>query len=280
MSLNVLPIAVLCNAVVESHPDNALSDLRLDDPFPALVDFCDNLDLESMSKKDHSHTPWLVLIYKHLQQWKASVRLQYWFALCNAVWWQSLSLQYLLVDLIFHLFLQHGGMLPKNYKEKNQFKDLLRAGTVTTVSSKGSKTCCSHLLWLIPVKIYVRELCSKLFLKNPEESSWCVMYLFARSAEKRGWRTRGWGELWWGHRQHQHCAHTVHGHCSSSVTSCLLAVLLYKLVCQSKIQHVPVWQWCFWMIVCVCVDTESHPSTIWWRTLQGCILRCKYAAHD
>ena len=60
-------------AVVESHPDNAISDLRLDEPFPALTQFCDSLDLSTMNKKEHSHTPWLVIVYKYLQQWKATV---------------------------------------------------------------------------------------------------------------------------------------------------------------------------------------------------------------
>ena len=40
-----------CIVVVESHPDNAHEDLRLDRPFPALVEFCDSLELDAMSKK-------------------------------------------------------------------------------------------------------------------------------------------------------------------------------------------------------------------------------------
>ena len=60
-------------AVVESHPDSSLDDLRLQQPFPALEQYCDSLDLDTMSKKDHSHTPWLIIIYKYLQKWKAEV---------------------------------------------------------------------------------------------------------------------------------------------------------------------------------------------------------------
>lgn len=37
--------------VVESHPDNAHEDLRLDRPFQALEDFCNTLNLETMNKK-------------------------------------------------------------------------------------------------------------------------------------------------------------------------------------------------------------------------------------
>jgi hypothetical protein len=38
-------------SVVESHPDNAHEDLRLDGPFDGLVKFIDSIDLSSMSKK-------------------------------------------------------------------------------------------------------------------------------------------------------------------------------------------------------------------------------------
>jgi amyloid beta precursor protein binding protein 1 len=36
---------------VESHPDNLLEDLRLDRPFPALVEFMDTQDLSVMNKQ-------------------------------------------------------------------------------------------------------------------------------------------------------------------------------------------------------------------------------------
>ena len=61
--------------VVESHPDNTHEDLRLDRPFPGLAKFADELDLDSMSKKDHMHTPWLIIIYKYLQKWKEQVMM-------------------------------------------------------------------------------------------------------------------------------------------------------------------------------------------------------------
>ena len=38
-------------SVVESHPDNAHEDLRLDRPFEGLVKFIDSIDLTSMNKK-------------------------------------------------------------------------------------------------------------------------------------------------------------------------------------------------------------------------------------
>ncbi|BFZ12834.1 hypothetical protein BsWGS_15873 [Bradybaena similaris] len=82
------------HTVIESHPDNSHEDLRLDRPFPALKVFCDSLDLNSMNKKDHSHTPWLVLLYKYLHEWQK----------------------------------QHSEKWPSTYREKNELKELIRQG--------------------------------------------------------------------------------------------------------------------------------------------------------
>ena len=37
--------------VVESHPDNAHPDVRLDRPFPGLVEYVASLDLDTMTKQ-------------------------------------------------------------------------------------------------------------------------------------------------------------------------------------------------------------------------------------
>ena len=37
------------HAIIESHPDNVLTDLRLDAPFPALAAYMESVDLESES---------------------------------------------------------------------------------------------------------------------------------------------------------------------------------------------------------------------------------------
>lgn len=92
--IGYMRLVVKEHTVVESHPDNAHEDLRLDRPFPGLVKYADAINLESMSKKDHSHTPWLLVLYKYLQEWKE----------------------------------KNSGELPKVYREKNQLKDMIRAG--------------------------------------------------------------------------------------------------------------------------------------------------------
>jgi len=46
-----LLVILLFPAVVESHPDNAHPDLRLDRPFPGLVEYVNALDLRTMTKQ-------------------------------------------------------------------------------------------------------------------------------------------------------------------------------------------------------------------------------------
>ncbi|XP_021076512.1 NEDD8-activating enzyme E1 regulatory subunit [Mus pahari] len=87
-------IIVKEHPVIESHPDNALEDLRLDKPFPELREHFQSYDLDHMEKKDHSHTPWIVIIAKYLAQW----------------------------------YNETNGRIPKSYKEKEDFRDLIRQG--------------------------------------------------------------------------------------------------------------------------------------------------------
>lgn len=56
------------HTVVETHPDNENPDLRLDRPFKMLKDHLDAMDLEEMDLKDHSHVPYVVVLYKYLQR--------------------------------------------------------------------------------------------------------------------------------------------------------------------------------------------------------------------
>ncbi|PFX26195.1 NEDD8-activating enzyme E1 regulatory subunit-like [Stylophora pistillata] len=82
------------HCVVESHPDSTHPDLRLDRPFPGLVQYVDALDLNTMTKQEHGHTPYVVLLLKYLNKWKA----------------------------------EHKDRAPQNYKEKDMFKQTIRGG--------------------------------------------------------------------------------------------------------------------------------------------------------
>ncbi|KAK3510226.1 hypothetical protein QTP70_030449 [Hemibagrus guttatus] len=90
-------LAVKEHTVVESHPDSALEDLRLDSRFTELKNHISSYDLDSMDKKDHSHTPWIIIISKYLEKWLS----------------------------------EHDFQLPKSYKEKEEFRRLIRDGIRT-----------------------------------------------------------------------------------------------------------------------------------------------------
>lgn len=79
------------HAVVESHPDNVLEDLRLDSPFDSLLEFLKGQNFETMTKNEYMHTPYLVILFKYLEIWRS----------------------------------QHDGKIPQNYKEKREFKDMI-----------------------------------------------------------------------------------------------------------------------------------------------------------
>ena len=81
------------HTIVETHPDNELPDLRLDRPFECLKNHFDRIDLESMDLKDHSHTPYVTILYKYLEK-----------------------------------FISEHGDIPKTYKEKLLLRDMIRTG--------------------------------------------------------------------------------------------------------------------------------------------------------
>ncbi|EEB19276.1 NEDD8-activating enzyme E1 regulatory subunit, putative [Pediculus humanus corporis] len=82
------------HTVIESHPDNLPQDLRLDKPFPALIEYVNSVNLEEMELKDHAHVPYLVILFKYLEIWKKST----------------------------------GKDFPRNFKEKESLKEMIRSG--------------------------------------------------------------------------------------------------------------------------------------------------------
>ncbi|PBC27666.1 NEDD8-activating enzyme E1 regulatory subunit [Apis cerana cerana] len=84
-------IQVKEHTVIETHPDNEIPDLRLDKPFEILKKHFDSINLDELSFKDHSHIPYLVILYKFLEKWTL-----------------------------------HKKDLPKTYKEKHQLKEMIK----------------------------------------------------------------------------------------------------------------------------------------------------------
>ena len=92
--MGYIRIAAQEHAIIESHPDNYHEDLRLDRPFQALQAHVDKIDLDLLDNVQHGNVPFLVILLKYLEQWKTS----------------------------------HNGSIPKTYREKVEFKDMVRAG--------------------------------------------------------------------------------------------------------------------------------------------------------
>ncbi|XP_011497126.1 PREDICTED: NEDD8-activating enzyme E1 regulatory subunit isoform X2 [Ceratosolen solmsi marchali] len=57
------------HTIIEMHPDNEIPDLRLNKPFELLKTYFDSIDLNNFDIRDHSHTPYVIILYKYLQQW-------------------------------------------------------------------------------------------------------------------------------------------------------------------------------------------------------------------
>lgn len=58
------------HTIIESHPENAV-DLRLGCPFTELVDYASTFDLDTLDQTDHSHVPFVIIILKFVDAYKA-----------------------------------------------------------------------------------------------------------------------------------------------------------------------------------------------------------------
>ncbi|KAF8154800.1 hypothetical protein B0H34DRAFT_538059 [Crassisporium funariophilum] len=80
------------HTVIESHPETAPS-LRIDKPFPALLEYAMSLDFENMDVTDHGHVPYVIILVRVLEEWKKA----------------------------------HNGSLPSTYAQKQEFKKTILA---------------------------------------------------------------------------------------------------------------------------------------------------------
>ena len=61
------------DVVIESHTE-ASSSLRIDKPFPTLLQAARALDLDAMDTTDHGHIPYVYILVRALDDWKTAVR--------------------------------------------------------------------------------------------------------------------------------------------------------------------------------------------------------------
>eukprot|EP00039_Didymoeca_costata_P019594 m.338180 g.338180 ORF g.338180 m.338180 type:complete len:531 (+) comp18331_c0_seq1:109-1701(+) len=91
--LGYMRLVIPEHTVVESHPEDPNSDLRLLKPFPSLKEFCDTFDLKSMPFTKHREVPFAVVLYCLIQEWRET----------------------------------HDGNAPRNFDEKRAFKEFVKA---------------------------------------------------------------------------------------------------------------------------------------------------------
>jgi len=94
--LGYIRLQVREHQIVETHPDNRTADLRLDSLWPELATWLENeaARMNTMTRQQHGHTPYPVILHKFLKEWRAD----------------------------------HNGNIPANYKEKKEFKQIIRTG--------------------------------------------------------------------------------------------------------------------------------------------------------
>lgn len=93
--------------IVETHPDpETTQDLRLLNPWPELNAAASRIsNLDSLDDQQHGHIPYILLLLHYLVKWKET----------------------------------HNNTLPSNYKEKSEFRDLVRANARTNNPEGGEE---------------------------------------------------------------------------------------------------------------------------------------------
>lgn len=59
--------------VIETHPASTV-DLRLTSPWPELTQYAQAYDIANPDAMAHSHIPFIVILLRVIEQWKAEVR--------------------------------------------------------------------------------------------------------------------------------------------------------------------------------------------------------------
>ncbi|KAB2610633.1 NEDD8-activating enzyme E1 regulatory subunit-like [Pyrus ussuriensis x Pyrus communis] len=81
------------HTVIESKPEHFLDDLRLNNPWPELKRYAENIDLDVSDPVAHKHTPYVLILVKMAEEWAKN----------------------------------HDGKLPSTREERKEFKELIQA---------------------------------------------------------------------------------------------------------------------------------------------------------
>jgi hypothetical protein len=64
--------------VIESHLEERPS-LRIDKPFPALLQYAQSLDLDALDPTEYGHVPYIYILIKAINKWKQEVGVPSFF---------------------------------------------------------------------------------------------------------------------------------------------------------------------------------------------------------
>jgi len=70
--VGTLRIQMSEHVVIESKPEPDRFDLRLGQPFPELLELAQNIDYESLDGEHHGHVPWVLILIKLVQEFRAA----------------------------------------------------------------------------------------------------------------------------------------------------------------------------------------------------------------
>ncbi|KAG1171842.1 hypothetical protein G6F70_006701 [Rhizopus microsporus] len=96
------------HTIIESHPENAM-DLRLSCPFRELCEYASSFDLDALDQTDHSHVPFVVIILKYVEAYKAKY-----------------------------------GQAPQSYEERKELIDMIKSG-MRTADEENFQEALSHV---------------------------------------------------------------------------------------------------------------------------------------
>eukprot|EP01038_Epipyxis_sp_PR26KG_P012040 gene12040-16113_t len=91
--IGIVRLQLSNHEIIESKSDKDSYDVRVANPFPELIKFCDEIDLNNLDSLQHSHIPYLVILYKAITLYKS----------------------------------EHDGNIPRTYAEKESFKNTIKS---------------------------------------------------------------------------------------------------------------------------------------------------------
>jgi len=144
------------HTIINAHPEN-VTDYRLDRPFQGLADYCKQFDFSKMTVVEHSHMPFVVILYQCLEQFKS----------------------------------RHNGEMPKSYTERNELKEIIKSLRLNNDEENFDEAERSifQACKATTIPSQLKEMFSDAKCTNINENSssfWIIINAFADFAERQG----------------------------------------------------------------------------------------------